>query len=40
MDVLAREAENAGIEIRAQFAGLHDAFNPMGDVTCSPFSGR
>lgn len=37
MDVLAREAENAGIEIRAQFAGLHDAFNPMGDGAATVF---
>ncbi len=37
MDALARNAEDAGIEIRAQFAGLHDAFFPMGEGAATVF---
>jgi len=37
MDLLTRAAEDAGIEIRAQFAGLHDAFFPMGEGAATVF---
>ncbi len=38
MDLLTRAAEDAGIDIRAHFAGLHDAFNPLGDGAANVFA--
>ncbi len=38
MNLLTRAAEDAGIDIRAHFAGLHDAFNPLGDGAANVFA--
>jgi tape measure domain-containing protein len=38
MGSLSQSAEDAGIEIRAQFAGLHDAFAPMGEGAANVFN--